>query len=210
METIRNLKVDYDTAVSWYEAGDVLRCLALKVYTEEELTTPYKNIKTFDDACKILGYKPSDVAKQAIEITRLTKSKAAGYIFKAGIVRKALHYYHNPDKDDDIIWQPSNQIVAKESTYYDKEIQKGTLVKLGEIIYSNTSFNVLGGEAHANIEPLGDVITPQGLSWATSNYSFLNCKTKAIAEHFSRYFGILLTEAKYGDLPDCYCIVELK
>lgn len=32
------------------------------------------------------------------------------------------------------------------------------------------------------------------------NIGFLGCASREIAEHFSRYFGTLITEAKYGDL----------
>lgn len=32
------------------------------------------------------------------------------------------------------------------------------------------------------------------------NIGFLGCASIEIAEHFSRYFGTLITEAKYGDL----------
>ena len=35
------------------------------------------------------------------------------------------------------------------------------------------------------------------------------CATKEIAKHFSKYFGMLITEAKYGDLPD-FEIIENK
>lgn len=31
---------------------------------------------------------------------------------------------------------------------------------------------------------------------------FLGCASKEIAEHFGKYFGMLITEAKYGDMVD--------
>ena len=31
---------------------------------------------------------------------------------------------------------------------------------------------------------------------------FLGCASEEIARHFGKYFGMLITEAKYGDLPD--------
>ena len=35
----------------------------------------------------------------------------------------------------------------------------------------------------------------------TAATAFLGCMTKEIAKHFGKYFGMLITEAKYGDIP---------
>ena len=37
---------------------------------------------------------------------------------------------------------------------------------------------------------------------ADANFGFLGCASSDIAKHFSKYFGMLITEAKYGDLED--------
>ena len=41
------------------------------------------------------------------------------------------------------------------------------------------------------------------------NVGFLGCANKEIAQHLGKYFGMLITEAKYGDLAD-FEIVERK
>ena len=44
---------------------------------------------------------------------------------------------------------------------------------------------------------------------ADANFGFLGCATKKIAQHFGKYFGMLITEAKYGDMVD-FEIIENK
>lgn len=54
--------------------------------------------------------------------------------------------------------------------------------------------------------------------WATStssgsagaNSGFLGCATKEIAEHFGKYFGMLITTAKYADIVKGFEIIESK
>ena len=48
-----------------------------------------------------------------------------------------------------------------------------------------------------------------GVDFANANIGFLGCATKEIAKHFGKYFGMLITEAKFGDLPD-FEIIESK
>lgn len=36
----------------------------------------------------------------------------------------------------------------------------------------------------------------------------MGCASKEIAQHLSKYFGMLITEAKYDDLPDFEIIEE--
>ena len=38
--------------------------------------------------------------------------------------------------------------------------------------------------------------------YMNSDSWFLGCATEEIARHFSKYFGMLITEAKYSDLKD--------
>ena len=42
-----------------------------------------------------------------------------------------------------------------------------------------------------------------------ASIGFLGCANKEIAQHFGKYFGMLITEAKYGDLSD-FEIIESK
>ena len=40
------------------------------------------------------------------------------------------------------------------------------------------------------------------VGYCYSDSGFLGCATEEIARHFGKYFGMLITEAKYGDLKD--------
>ena len=45
---------------------------------------------------------------------------------------------------------------------------------------------------------------------ANARFGFLGCATKEIAEHFGKYFGILITEAKYGDMVEFEIIEAIR
>ena len=54
MET-RNISLTFEEAKEQYNSNIILRDVALKAFTKEELETPsFKNIKTFQDACEAL------------------------------------------------------------------------------------------------------------------------------------------------------------
>lgn len=40
------------------------------------------------------------------------------------------------------------------------------------------------------------------ISRAVAAVGFLGCASEEIAQHFSKYFGMLITEAKFGDIID--------
>ena len=45
---------------------------------------------------------------------------------------------------------------------------------------------------------------------ASANSGFLGCATKEIAQHFGKYFGMLITTAKYADIIKDFEIIESK
>ena len=46
-------------------------------------------------------------------------------------------------------------------------------------------------------------------SFYDASFGFLGCASKEIAQHFGKYFGMLITEAKYADMID-FEIIENK
>ena len=48
-----------------------------------------------------------------------------------------------------------------------------------------------------------------GVASANSYIGFLGCASQEIAQHFGKYFGMLITEAKYADMLD-FEIIENK
>ena len=50
MET-RNISLTLEEAKEWYNSNIILRDVALKAFTKEELESSFRDIKTFEDAC---------------------------------------------------------------------------------------------------------------------------------------------------------------
>lgn len=46
------------------------------------------------------------------------------------------------------------------------------------------------------------------LLFSFANIGFLGCASEDIARHFGKYFGMLITEAKYADMIDFKIIEE--
>ena len=81
---------------------------------------------------------------------------------------------------------------------------------IGKIKSEGKEYNVLGGYAYPGGHAgLGFFRFDYGVGDAGASIGFLGCATKEIAEHFGKYFGMLITEAKYGDMVD-FEIIEDK
>ena len=208
------LDVKLSKAREWYNSGNkTLKELALKAFTEKELkVSPYSEIKTFEDAVKAVGMNldfESDVIAD-IEIT----SKAMAAMYKLNIIRKALNLGYDlhltKDQEGSCIYYPYNPLITKDSTYYDDDLNSGEVEIIGKINVEGEEYNVLGGCATDGCPAgLGCFYLPAGVGYAEISSSIFGCANEEIAEHFSKYFGMLITEAKFGDLPD-FEIVEDK
>ena len=101
--------------------------------------------------------------------------------------------------------------VIEDSTYYDDEVKSGIMEIIGKIKDEGEEYKVLSGcsPTHGSHVGLGCFYFDGGFGVACCSFGFLGCSNKEIAEHFSKYFGMLITEAKFGDLPD-FEIIEDK
>ena len=213
MKIKKTLDISINMAREWYNGSDeVLRKLALEFYSVDELkVVSFEEIKTFEDAVNVLNLDIDDVY---ITINRLEKiSKASAAIFKLNIIRKALnlgqdlHLTKNPK--DFYIYYPYNPFVTKSSTYYKSEINSGKMEVIGKIKSEGEEYNVLGGDAdYGDYAGLGGFNSSDGAGNAGANVGFLGCANKEIAQHLGKYFGMLITEAKYGDMVDFEVIEE--
>ena len=211
---MKTLNVSIDMAREWYNGSDeVLRKLALECYSVDELkVVSFEEIKTFEDAVNVLNLNIDDVY---ITINRLEKiSKASAAMFKLNIIRKALNLgqdlHLTKDKEGSCIYYPYNPFVTKSSTYYDDDLSSGEQKIIGKIKSEGEEYNVLGGYAFGgNSAGLGFFYSPYGVGHAYSDFGLLGCANKEIAKHLGKYFGMLITEVKYGDL-DGFEIIERK
>ena len=206
----RNIVVTLDKAKEWFNSNnETLKELALQAFNEEELTVfDFTKIKTFEDALTALGYKESTKVYIRNTINDISMySRASAAMTKLNIIRKALNLgqdlYLTKDPKGSYIYYPYNPFVTKSSAYYKSEINSGKMKVIGKIKSKGEEYNVLGGGAfHGGIVGLGDFYFGSGVGGADANIGFLGCASKEIAEHFGKYFGMLITEAKYGDMVD--------
>lgn len=206
----RNITVTLNKAKEWFNSGNAtLKEIALQAFSEEELTTfDFTKIKTFEDALTALGYKESTKVYIRNTINDISMySRASAAMTKLNIIRKALnlgqdlHLTKDPEKSH--IYYPYNLFVTKSSTYYKSEINSGRMEVIGKIKSEGEEYNVLGGSAsYGGFAGLGLFYSGSGVGGAYADVGFLGCVTKEIAKHFGKYFGMLITEAKYGDMVD--------
>ena len=204
----RNITITLDKAKEWYNSGNnALKEVALQAFDENKLITNFKNITTFRKACDALNINYNTVS---IIINRMIKfSKASAAMFKLNIIRKALNlgqdlHLTKKDPEDPYIYYPYNPFVTKSSTYYKSEISSGKMNIIGKIKSEGKEYNVLGGHANTSggAAGLGYFDSSYGVGNANASIGFLGCASEEIAQHFGKYFGMLITEAKYGDMID--------
>ena len=200
----RNITVTLNKAKEWFNSGNAtLKEIALQAFSKEELNRfDFTKIKTFEDALTALGYKESTKVYIRNTINDISMySKASAAMTKLNIIRKALNLgkdlYLTKGPKGSYIYYPHNPFVTKSSTYYKSKISSGKMEVIGKIKSKGEEYNVLG-----SIAGLGGFDSYLGVGDAYAYFGFLGCANKEIAQHFGKYFGMLITEAKYGDMVD--------
>ena len=212
MKKDSTINVTIDEAIEWYNSGnETLKELALKAFDRKDLVYYFKSIKTFKNACETLGLNYDTMVFKAKEMSYVSKASAA--MFKLNIIRKALNLGQNlhltKDPKDFYIYYPYNSFVTKSSTYYESDINSGKMEVIGKFKCEGEEYNVLGGDAdYGDYAGLGGFNSSDGAGNAGANIGFLGCANKEIAQHLGKYFGMLITEAKYGDMVDFEVIEE--
>lgn len=209
----RNITVTLNKAKEWFNSGNAtLKEIALQAFDKDELTYNFKNITTFKKACEALCLNYDNMACMVRKIATISKASAA--MFKLNIIRKALnlgqdlHLTKNPK--DSYIYYPYNPFITKSSTYCKSEINSGKMEVIGKIKSEGEEYNVLDGYATLGVNTaLGGFTFYDEVGFADASIGFLGCASKEIAQHFGKYFGMLITEAKYGDMVD-FEIIEVK
>ena len=200
--------VTIDEAREMYNSGNkTLKDLALKVFSEDELNqSTYSEIKTFEDAVTVLGMSIDD--ENSIVNTLKKRSKAMAAMYKLNIIRKALNLGQNihlikSANEDSLVYCPKNPFIAKGSTYYKNDIEWCRMEIIGRFNNDGIEYFVLNGDpgisGHSGLAVYDGLIC---VAHAKTEFAFLGCASAEIAEHFGKYFGMLITEAKYGDVDD--------
>lgn len=207
------ITITLDQAKSWFNSGnEQLRKLALQAFGDA-LENNFKDITTFKKACESLcllqGAMDCDVDFLAVA------SKASAAMFKLNIIRKALnlnqdlHFTKDPERS--YIYYPLNPITTQSTAYYEGELNSGEMEIIGKIKCEGEEYNVLGGTVgFTGGAGLGSFSPDDGRCGTNSNFGFLGCANSEIAKHFGKYFGMLITEAKYADIIKDFEIIESK
>lgn len=208
------ITITLDQARSWFISGnEQLRELALEAFGKEALVGSFRDITTFKKACEVLGFDYTTTVSAVENIVHYSKSSAAA--FKLNIIRKALNLYQNlsltKDPERSHIHYPLNPLVFTSSRYYESELHSGKVEIIGKIKSGGREYNVIGGSAGmTGGAGLGDFTPSDGACFASARFGFLGCADGDIARHFGKYFGMLITEAKYGDIIEDFEILESK
>ena len=201
----RNITVTLEKAKEWFNSGNAtLKEIALQAFSEEELTWHYSQIKTLEDACKALGLNYDIISIVAKDVATFSKASAA--MFKLNIIRKALNLgqdlHLTKDPKCSHFYYPYNPFVTKSSIIYKRELNSGRVKVIGKIKSEVEEYDVLGGIALDGGAGLGRFYSDPGVGFASALIGVLGCATEEIAQHFGKYFGMLITEAKYADMVD--------
>ena len=214
----KSIKINIEQAKELYKSNNViLKEIALQAFSKEELNRfDFTKIKTFEDALTALGYKESTKVYIRNTINDISMySRASAAMTKLNIIRKALNLgqdlHLTKNSKSSYIYYPSNPFVTKSSTYYRSEIDSGEMEVIGKIKSEGEEYNVLGGNAHnGSSAGLGYFSSYYSVGYASAYIGFLGCANKEIAEHFGKYFGMLITTAKYADIIKDFEVIESK
>ena len=146
--------------------------------------------------------------ENSIVNTLKKRSKAMAAMYKLNIIRKALNLGQNlhlikSANEDSIVYCPKNPFIAKGSTYYKNDIEWCRMEIIGRFNNDGIEYFVINGDpgisGHSGLAVYDGLIC---VAHAKTEFAFLGCASAEIAEHFGKYFGMLITEAKYGDVDD--------
>lgn len=205
-----NVRISIDDAIEMYHSGnEKFKKIALDAFGEIDLNYNFRLVKTLEDACNALDLDYKCVVKEADSIANFSKSSAA--MFKLNIVKKALNLnqdlHFTKDPEDSYTYYPLNKLVTEDSVCYRYESYSNII---GKIKCEGKEYCVVSGyTSYGSNDGLGSFSYGGDIGYAHANSAFLGCANEKIAKHFGRYFGMLITEAKFGDLPDFEIIEDL-
>ena len=193
----RIIKVSLKTAKEWYKSNNkALKEVALQAFSEEELTRKsFRDIKTFEDACKYL--EDNKMCKDLLcEYTHVEKGSYSETLCKYRIVVAALTNNKKRNLDIGDCYIPIVQFceIGKEKNCCGNK-------KLGTIKHEGKKYSVVGGyAAYGSPAGLGFFHSYDGVSYSWGTVGCRSVSSHEIAEYISEQFGRLLFEVNYGGI----------
>lgn len=177
--------------------NESLRKIAMATFSRTELWD-FSQIKSLRDACRKLNLsyvKTLDTAR-AIALV----SVASEAIFELNIIRKALNSDKTIKINEGDVYYPHIIFTEGTKSYTDALAKNVGGVYLGAFKVYGETFRVIGGlSALSTTWGVGNWTSSTGLGNIT-NLACLGCSSKEIAKHLSKYFGLLIIEAQFGDM----------
>lgn len=199
----RNIALTLRKAKEWYNSGnEALREAALQAYTEDELkTVHFSEIKSYEDACKVLGinstdftihtpYKTSDVNRHLVAV------------YKLDIIRKALNMGWKPSLVESRVYWPYVRFYSAGDKAREAARSNNWMVRQSFYADGKKYFLVGGSCSYSCDGGLGNF--GFGYGYAHTILGLLGCKSREIAEHMSAYFAKEIFEACYAQHVGTY------
>lgn len=208
----RNIAITLDKAIELFNSNDEsLKEIVLQAFSKEELMHDFRKITTFKKACEALNLNFDDISFVTTDIAKYSKASAA--MFKLNIIRKALNLGHDllfaKSSKDHRIYYPYNPLMIDSSSYYKEQLISGKIEIIGKIKNKEDEYYVLSdGANYICCDGLGCFDRYRGVGGTHTDIGFIGCANRDIAQHFGKYFGMLITKAKYGDMVDFEVIEE--
>lgn len=199
----RNISLTLQKAKEWYNSSSAkLREVALQAFTVEELKSiDFREIKTFEDAYKVLGLDKRDVE---CDINRLSQVEGnlgnhLIAIYKLDIIRKALN---GAD------WKPK---MAEGDIYYGwvrfylsnkKPSDRKTIAAFKA---DGQKYLLVGGfDDYGYCVGLGNFYSGAGYGYSGADLGLLCCKSSEIAQYMSEQFGKIIFDTCYAQYIGSY------
>ena len=202
MET-RNVTLTLEKAKEFYNSGnEALKEVALQAFTVEELkSVNFREIKTFEDACKALGMHQRFVE---CDINRLKQVEGnlgnhLLAIYKLDIIRKALNGDWKPKMTEGNICYSWVRFYLPNKNYYsDKKI-------IATLKIDGQKYLLIGGYSnHGYYDGIGYFDSGYGAGSSYAGLSLFCCKSSEIAQYMSEQFGKIIFDACYAQHIGAY------
>jgi hypothetical protein len=215
----RNIKLTLDQAWTWYNSGNSdLRSLALSVFSESELKGCWKGIKTYEDACKLLGVPGESIKEEELKSDHLGIILAF-VMYRIGVIREALNgnwkpSMLDPENGESTVWYPkiflyADEIDAKCRREYNLCGDDKT------VSIDGTEYHIVLSTKDPDENKKDEELLHRhhrrhdGISLDMSRGIF-GCRSEEIAQHFGKYFANDIINAVFAQYFGVYAVRMLR
>jgi hypothetical protein len=187
----------------------LLKRIAETAYTRSELDEPeWKNIKTFEDACNVLGIDSSFELNGAV--TKYDFRKHLIALYKLDIIRQALNKDYKPSLVHGVVYYPCIRFY-KSYNNAENAVKSNDWEFCGKVEIKDTSYYLVSGDYNECNDGLGDFYYCNlGYGVVFASPGLLCCESIEIVQHMSKYFAKEIFDALYANNIKDYKWYSLK